>query len=359
MAGDKSPFHTVKSSPLHEYRTMNAAAPIQTPTAPDLSREHDADYALLDSGFGRKLERFGRYVLARPCAQAVWTPRLPREDWDSADASFDREEGHRWHNRGALPETWTMQLDGLRFKLSSTDFGHLGIFPEQRAQWRWIRELLAEEDRPTSVLNLFAYSGGSTLAAARGGASVCHLDASRGMVEWASENASLNGLADHPVRWIVDDAHKFLAREARRSHRYQGIILDPPTFGRGQRGEMYKIERDLPETLELCRDLLMPEPLFILLSAHTPGYSPIVLENVLRQAVQGLGGSVESGEMLLTGAPEALPLPSGTYARWTPAAPADNPGDDTLGYRSRPKQETPWPPYGIEPTRVSDQAELL
>lgn len=275
-------------------------------------------YALLDSGYGRKLERFGQFVLARPCAQAVWTPRLHRDEWDRADATFDREEGHRWHNRGALPETWMMDVDGLRFKLSSTDFGHLGVFPEQRAQWHWIRSLLAETAAPVSVLNLFAYSGGSTLAAARGGAEVCHLDASRGMVEWASENAALNDLADHPIRWIVDDAHKFLSREIRRAHRYHGVVLDPPTFGRGQRGEMYKIERDLPETLQLCRDLLMPDPRFIVLSAHTPGYSPVVLENVLRQAVEGMGGDIESGEMLLTGTPDVLPLPSGAFARWHP-----------------------------------------
>jgi 23S rRNA (cytosine1962-C5)-methyltransferase len=280
-----------------------------------------AGYALLDSGYGRKLERFGQFVLARPCAQAVWTPRLHRDEWDRADASFDREEGHRWHNRGALPETWTVDIDDLRFRLSSTDFGHLGVFPEQRAQWRWIRNILSEADGPAAVLNLFAYSGGSTLAAARAGAEVCHLDASRGMVEWASENAALNDLADHPIRWIVDDAHKFLAREVRRDHRYHGVVLDPPTFGRGQRGEMYKIERDLTETLQFCRDLLVERPLFVLLSAHTPGYSAVVLENVLRQAVEGLGGDVESGEMLLTGATDVLPLPSGAFARWRASPP--------------------------------------
>lgn len=275
-------------------------------------------YALLDSGFGRKLERFGPHVLARPCAQAVWTPRLERDAWDRADATFDREEGHRWHNRGALPETWTMDVDGLRFRLSSTDFGHLGVFPEQRAQWRWIREKLSgvSETGP-AVLNLFAYSGGSTLAAAHAGADVCHLDASRGMVEWASENAALNDLGDRPIRWIVDDAHKFLSREVRRGRRYDAVILDPPTFGRGQRGEMYKIERDLPETLQFCRDLLTSQPLFVLLSAHTPGYTPVVLANVLRQAMEGLGGTVESGEMLLTGTPDVLPLPSGAFARWS------------------------------------------
>jgi len=166
------------------------------------------------------------------------------------------------------------------------------------------------------VLNLFAYSGGSTLAAALGGAEVCHLDASKGMVQWARDNAALNNLQAHPIRWITDDAHKFLCREVRRERRYDAVILDPPTFGRGQNNEMYKIEKDLPETLRLCRSLLTPEPLFILLSAHTPGYSPVVLQNVLGQAVAGLGGTTVSGEMLLTGAADVLPTPCGAFARW-------------------------------------------
>lgn len=288
------------------------------PSRSDTRPEPGDDYALLDSGNGGKLERFGRFVLGRPCAQAVWKPRLPHAAWERADARFDREEGHRWHNRGALPESWDVAVEGLRFHLSSTDFGHLGLFPEQRAQWRWIREVLAATPTPSAVLNLFAYSGGSTLAAARAGASVCHLDASRGMVEWARANAALNGLANQPIRWITEDAHKFLAREVRREHRYHGVILDPPTFGRGLRGEMYRIERDLPETLALCRALLDPAPRFVLLSAHTPGYSPVVLENVLRQALDGLGGAFESGEMLLSGTPDVFPLPSGAFARWTP-----------------------------------------
>jgi len=278
-------------------------------------------YALLDSGGGRKLERFGSYVLARPCSQAVWGQALSETFWQKAHASFDRTDGNRWHNRGALPGGWEVTVAGIRFKLSGTDFGHLGIFPEQCAQWRWIRErvssALAEDRREkVSVLNLFAYSGGSTLAAALGGAEVCHLDASKGMVQWARENAALNGLSDHPIRWIADDAHKFLHREMRRGRVYDAVVLDPPTFGRGQNNEMYKIEQDLPETLALCRRLLSKEPLFILLSAHTPGYTPVVLQNVLGQAVEGLGGSQESGEMLLTGAPDVLPVPSGAYARW-------------------------------------------
>lgn len=272
-------------------------------------------YELLDSGNGAKLERFGEVVLARPCAQAVWQPQRPAR-WKEADATFDREEGNRWHGRSRLPKEWAIDVDGTRFRLSGTDFGHLGIFPEQRAQWAWIRETVAAAHRPLRVLNLFAYSGGSTLAAARAGAEVCHLDASKGMVQWARANAALNGLESHPIRWIVDDAHKFLNREIRRGRRYDGIILDPPTYGRGGNGETYKIERDLTETLRLCRALLSDAPRFLLLSAHTPGHTPVVLSNVLTQALRGLGGAVSAGEMLLTGAPDVFPLPSGAYARW-------------------------------------------
>ncbi|MCL1856383.1 MAG: class I SAM-dependent methyltransferase [Kiritimatiellaeota bacterium] len=276
----------------------------------------DDSYELLDSGGERKLERFGRLVLARPCAQAVWEPSLSQEAWEAADAAFDREEGHRWHNRRALPESWVIDVDGSRFRLSGTDFGHLGIFPEQRAQWQWIRRQVArwKGRTPPRILNLFAYSGGSTLAAARSGAEVCHVDASHGMVEWASENARLNGLADHAIRWIVDDVHKFLHREARREKTYHGIILDPPTFGRGGRGETYKIERDLSQTLSLCKAVLDKDALFLLLSAHTPGYSPVVMHNILSQALRD--GTTESGEMTLTGSEGVLPLPSGAYARW-------------------------------------------
>ena len=279
------------------------------------------DYELLDSGDGRKLERFGKYVLARPCSQAMWRPTKPESDWNRADASFDREDGNRWHGRSNLPKEWTIETAGVKFKLGGTDFGHLGIFPEQRAQWRWIREEVEVIGRgrgegrgregKISVLNLFAYSGGSTMAAALGGAAVCHLDASKGMVEWARENARLNGLSERPIRWIVDDAHKFMKREIRRGHRYDAIILDPPTFGRGAGGEMYKIERDLKDTLALVRDLLSEKPHFVLFSSHTPGLSPIVAENILGQLFPQ--AKLESGEMLLEGS--GLSCPSGIYCR--------------------------------------------
>ncbi len=272
------------------------------------------DYRLLDSGDGRKFERFGKHTLVRPCSQALWRPTLPAADWTRADASFDREDGNRWHGRGNLPKEWAIETAGIRFKLGGTDFGHLGIFPEQRAQWNWIRETVRAaraEGRTVRVLNLFAYSGGSTLAAALGGAEVCHLDASKGMVEWARENAALNGLADAPIRWIVDDAHKFMKREIRRDRRYDAIILDPPTFGRGAGGEMYKIERDLKETLGLVKDLLSDNPLFVLFSSHTPGLSPIVAENILGQLWPS--AALESGEMLLEG--PSRPCPSGIFCR--------------------------------------------
>ncbi len=269
------------------------------------------DYELLDSGDGRKLERFGRYVLARPCSQALWRPALPEADWLKADASFDREDGNRWHGRTNLPAAWSIETAGIRFNLGGTDFGHLGIFPEQRAQWKWIREMVQGAGRPVRVLNLFAYSGGSTLAAALGGAEVCHLDASKGMVEWARGNAALNGLSDRPIRWIVDDAHKFMKREIRRGRAYEAIVLDPPTFGRGAGGDMYKSVRDLKETLELVKTLLSDKPLFVLFSSHTPGLSPIVSDNILKQLFPA--ARTESGEMLLEGS--SLPCPSGIYCR--------------------------------------------
>ena len=266
------------------------------------------DYELIDSGDGRKLERFGKYTLARPCSQALWRPTLGKSAWQRADAAFDREDGNRWHGRNNLPKEWRIETAGIRFKLGGTDFGHLGIFPEQRSQWKWLRENVKPGSK---VLNLFAYSGGSTLACALGGAEVCHLDASKGMVEWARNNAAINNLASHPIRWIVDDAHKFMRREIRREHRYDAIILDPPTFGRGAGGEMYKIERDLSETLSLVKALLSERPIFVLFSSHTPGLSPHVSENILSQLFPK--ARVESGEMLLEG--KALSCPSGVYAR--------------------------------------------
>ena len=267
-------------------------------------------YELLDSGDGRKFERFGDIRLVRPCSQAMWRPQLSPAEWNKADASFDREEGNAWHGRARLPKEWTIETAGIRFRLSGTDFGHLGIFPEQRASWRWLRGVVK---KGMSVLNLFAYSGGSTMASALAGASVCHVDAAKGMVEWARKNAALNGLDGHPIRWIVDDAHAFMRREIRRGHRYDGIILDPPTFGRGANGQLYKIERDLKETLSLVRDLLSEKPAFVLFSSHTPGLTLKVAENILSQAFPRAACAAE--EMCLEG--PRLPCPSGLSCRVT------------------------------------------
>jgi len=276
------------------------------------------EYELLDSGDGAKLERFGPVVLDRPCAQAIWPRARPRL-WEQATAGFDRRDGLNWHGRERLPDAWEIAVNGVRMKLSTTDFGHLGVFPETRALWDWVTAEITRvrqtEQRPVRFLNLFAYSGGATLAAARAGASCCHLDASRGMVQWARENAALNGLQSAPIRWIVDDVHKFLGREIRRGKVYDAIWLDPPSFGRGKNGELYKIEKDLVDTLQQVREVLSDTPCFVILTSHTPGFSPIILRNML--ACMFGEGTLACGEMLLTGGPGVLELPNGNWARWT------------------------------------------
>lgn len=262
-------------------------------------------YELLDSGGGKKLERFGAFVLSRPAAQAVW--RQAREKW-VADATFTREGEKSWDK--LLPESWNIEVAGLQFKLSATDFGHLGIFPEQTPFWEWFQTILNPRHE---ILNLFAYSGGSTLACAKAGAKVCHLDASKGMVDWARENAKLNGLEKAPIRWIVEDVNKFLRREHKRGHFYDGIILDPPSFGRGAKGEVFKIEEHILELLDLVKSLLVEKPLFVLFSCHTPGFSPLVMKHLMGDMMRGKEGVIDVGEMVLEG---LRPLPSGTYARW-------------------------------------------
>ena len=276
------------------------------------------EYTLLDSGHGRKLEQFGDFILDRPCAQAVWNPAQPAL-WESAHAAFTRKDGLQWTGRENLPDAWEAAIEGVRMKLATTDFGHLGVFPETRELWRWIRETLRTQFKtrgePLSFLNLFAYSGGATLAAAQSGAQCCHVDASKGMVAWARDNAALNDLQEHPIRWIVDDVNKFLQREARRGRRYDAILLDPPSFGRGKSGELYKIEHALLETLQLVKDILSDQPAFVYLTSHTPGFTPTVLSNLLAELLPD--GSLEQGEMVLQGKPGVLDVPSGTWSRWS------------------------------------------
>jgi 23S rRNA (cytosine1962-C5)-methyltransferase len=264
-------------------------------------------YSLIDSGFEQKFERFGDYSLIRPCPQAIWHPEMA-DQWKRFDASFSRTEENRWKMNRALPPSWVVEIGQVRFKLALTDFGHLGVFPEHAFLWTLMRPMIREKMR---ILNLFAYSGGVTLAAAQEGAQVCHVDASKGMVEWARENAALNGLSQAPIRWIVDDVIKFIKREIKRKSFYDGIILDPPTFGRGNKGEVFKIERDLLPLLQLCQQLLSETRRFLILSCHTPQISPIVIQNVMKQIVGE--DRLKADEMVLS-APGALPIPSGCYA---------------------------------------------
>lgn len=282
----------------------------------------EKSYHLIDSGNGRKLERFGHYVLSRPCSQAVWKPQQAEEVWKKAHATFSRDQENKWTTQGKLPEMWQVEVAEIVFKLSPTDFGHLGIFPEQKPFWEWIQTTLKNHQNkhnPPRVLNLFAYSGGSTLAAAKAGAAVCHLDASKGMVAWARENAVLNHLENAPIRWIIEDVQKFLAREIRRGSRYEAIILDPPSFGRGAKGEVFKIEEDIIPLLNDCRQLLSEKPLFMLFSCHTPGFTPLAMQHLMKQTTEGLKGSIEVGEMALSGEEGVFSVPSGTYAKWVNA----------------------------------------
>lgn len=270
-------------------------------------------YELIDSGEQMKLERFGDFLLARPSAQSVWQQRLPKE-WSRADATFQRDSSGNgtWHFHRKVPEQWTMKYADLTWCLRRNDFGHVGIFPEQEPSWAWIREQVAVAPDGCEVLNLFGYTGGSTLAAAAAGAKVVHVDASKTSVRAARDNAEASGLAERPVRWIVEDAGRFVDREIRRERRYHGIVLDPPTYGRGARGEVWKIEEHLREFLAKCGQLLHGSNSFLLLSGHSPGFTPLVLANLLKD----LGArDVEHGEMVMRER-DGRPLPSGAYARW-------------------------------------------
>lgn len=277
------------------------------------------DYQLIDSGSGNKLERLGPHLLVRQSPQSVWPPSLPEERWKEADAVYIRSSsgGGSWKFNLSIPAQWEIGYEGYRFIIKTTGFGHLGLFPEQKENWRWITENIKKAEREINVLNLFAYTGGSTLAAAAAGANVCHLDAAKGIVDWARENAALSGLGDRPIRWIVDDVSKFVAKEIRRGKRYDAIILDPPSFGRGNKGEIWKIEDDLPKLLRDCKEILSDNPLFVLLSCHSPGFTPIVLQNLVDDMMKKKKGISSSAEMIITESGSERPLPCGCYARWS------------------------------------------
>lgn len=277
------------------------------------------DYEVLDTSDGEKLERWGRYFLVRPDPQVIWrTPKLdPR--WRSFDARYSRSEtgGGHW-SKNRLPERWQVRYRELTFNVKPMNFKHTGVFPEQAANWDFIGEKIRSAGRPISVLNLFAYTGAATLAAASAGASVCHVDAARGMVAWARENAASSGLSDAPIRWIVDDCAKFVEREIKRGRRYDAVIMDPPSYGRGPSGEIWKLEKDLFPFLQLVSGVLSDEPLFFLINSYTTGLAPSVLTCLLDSLITPrFGGHSEADELGLPVTNSGLVLPCGASGRWT------------------------------------------
>lgn len=275
-------------------------------------------YQLLDFGDGRRLERFGTVVLDRPSPAAEGVVPAEPAAWDRADARFERTsaEAGRWIERRAMPERWTVAHGKMQFELKRTEFGHVGLFAEQEANWDWIARQVAGIQPPVRVLNLFAYTGGSTLAAAKAGADVTHVDAARNVVAWARRNADLSGLAGAPIRWIAEDAAKYVQRECKRGRVYEAVILDPPSYGHGPRGEPWQIERDLPSLLELCGRLMAGRPRFVLLSCHTPQLGPEQLADMLAETIGVPRGEVQAGPLGIRAADGRL-LPAGVVARWS------------------------------------------
>lgn len=283
-----------------------------------LSTGETASYELIDSGDGLRFERFGNTRLIRPDPEILWPKRLSKETWNTADATFTRiGERGTWNSTKPLPESWPLSYDSLTFSIRPTSFKHTGIFPEQLPHWQWIDNLVKNSGRPISVLNLFAYTGGATLAALRAGASVCHVDGSKKAVEWAKENSRLSKLDDKPVRWIVDDVITFITKEQKRGHFYDAIILDPPSFGHGPKDELWKIERDFSKLLSICESILSTTPLFVLINGYASGYSPLTLANCLQEITKKYSGSIEYGEnTILESGKDGRLLPSGVYTRW-------------------------------------------
>lgn len=276
------------------------------------------DYELIDTSEGERLERWGDIVLIRPDPQVIWKTPRTNPLWKKADARYIRssEGGGHWEYRRQLPEFWNIKYGGLTFKITPTGFKHTGLFPEQAVNWDMMEEKIKEAGRPVKVLNLFAYTGGATLAAAAAGASVCHVDAAKGMVKWARENADFSGLSDRPVRWLVDDCGKFLEREIRRESKYDAVILDPPSYGRGPGGEVWKLEDQIYGLLELVSKVLSDRPLFILLNSYTTGLSASTMAYVLGATMKGFDGKVSADEIGLPVTETGMVLPCGSSAIW-------------------------------------------
>ena len=280
--------------------------------------DHWKDYEVIDTSCGEKLERWGRYILLRPDPQVIWKTEKTVPEWNRLNGHYHRSSkgGGEWEFF-KLPEEWTISYRELNFRLKPFSFKHTGLFPEQAVNWDWCSERIREAGRPVKVLNLFAYTGGATLAAASAGASVTHVDASKGMVTWAKENAAASHLEDAPVRWLVDDCVKFVEREIRRGNKYDGIIMDPPSYGRGPKGEIWKIEESIYPFVELAAQLLSDDALFFLINSYTTGLQPAVLSYMLSAVIQKKrGGEVQSSEIGLPVSSNGLVLPCGAPGRW-------------------------------------------
>ena len=287
-----------------------------------LVTEPSGDYELLDSGGGEKLERFGKIILRRPDPQAIWEKRLSDERWLSADAFFKKAgQGGKWISKKNISDKWPISIGGLNFSLKLGSFKHPGVFPEHAPNWLFISEKTSQAVRETgkaSVLNLFGYTGGATLAAAKAGAEVTHLDGSKVAIGLAKENAGASSLSDKPIRWILDDARTFVRRELKRGKTYDGIIMDPPTFGRGPKGETWNIEKDLPGLIILVKKILSPRPIFFLINGYASGYSSIAYKNNILDLQEKFGGTLEAGELSIKESGEnARLLPAGIFSRWS------------------------------------------
>ena len=277
------------------------------------------DYEVLDTSNGEKLERWGNYLLVRPDPQVVWNTPHTNPGWKKKNGHYHISSKVCWEWEFlSLPQQWSIHYGKLTFQLKPFSFKHTGLFPEQAANWDWFSNLIQNANRPIKVLNLFAYTGGATLAAAAAGASVTHVDASKGMVAWAKENAASSGLSDAPIRWIVDDCQKFVEREIRRGNHYDAIIMDPPSYGRGPKGEIWKIEDAIHPLVSLCSQLLSDKPLFFLINSYTTGFAASVLTYLLGlEVVSKFGGHVVSDEIGLPVTQSGLVLPCGSSGRWT------------------------------------------
>jgi len=280
--------------------------------------ENWKDYELIDASDNERLERWGNYILIRPDPQIIWKNCAVSGLWKKADARYSRSSkgGGEW-SKNNLPEQWQIQYGNLTFMLRPMGFKHTGIFPEQAANWDWFSKLIKAANRPIKVLNMFAYTGGATMAAAAVGASVTHVDAARGMVNIAKENARLSGLADAPIRYIVDDCKKFAEREIKRGNKYDAIIMDPPSYGRGPGGEIWKIEESIDELIGICSNLISEKPLFFLLNSYTTGLSPLTMSYIINTKITAkYGGETQAGELALPVTASGLPLPCGASVRW-------------------------------------------